>query len=670
MTDQNSSASDPNSSAKSQPIAMGRRLWKPSLEQLKTAEVTDFARYVKTQYGFDWDGDFQALWRWSVAEIPAFWEALWHWHGIVGDIGQRRLVNETKMPGAIFFPDASLNFAENLLANADDSPAISAHGEDGRHHTLSRADLASKAMALAGWLKANNVSRGDRVAAFTPNVAEAIITMLATATLGAVYSSCSPDFGINGAVDRFGQIEPKILMACDGYLYAGKKIDRMQLVADLTAKLPSLEAVLILPYLNDPPDCDKIPNAVLFETALSIAEPVRGFTRIGFNDPLYILYSSGTTGAPKCIVHGVGGTLIQHIKEHRLHGNLISGDAMFYFTTCGWMMWNWMVSALAIKAKLVLFEGNPLHPGPERLWQLAELEQIAVFGTSAKYIDAVQQSSYTPQDMFRLDPLRSVLSTGSPLSSNHFAFVYDNIKRDVQLSSISGGTDIVSCFVLGCPVQPVFAGEIQTRGLGMKTEVLDDDGNSIMEAQGELCCTAPFPAMPVKFWNDPNGSKYKSAYFDHFPGVWRQGDWATLRQNGGVIIHGRSDATLNPGGVRIGTAEIYRQVEAFDNIAEALVIGQNWKDDIRIVLFVRLAERAKLDNKLKTDIKAAIRQGASPRHVPTFIIAVPDIPRTRSGKITELAVRDIIHQRPVKNTEALANAEALAYFENLPELQS
>ena len=670
MTDHISSTRNLSSSATSQNIATGTRLWHPSSVQMKNAEVTDFARYVKTQHGFDWGGDFQALWRWSVTEIPTFWEMLWHWHGIIGDIGQRRLVNETKMPGAIFFPDASLNFAENLLANADDSPAISAHGEDGRHLVLSRAELASKVMALAGWLKAKNVSKGDRVAAFTPNVVEAVITMLATATLGAVYSSCSPDFGINGAIDRFGQIEPKILMACDGYLYAGKKIDRMPLVADLVAKLPSLEAVLILPYLNDAPNYSKISNAILFQTALNTATPVKGFTRIGFNDPLYILYSSGTTGAPKCIVHGAGGTLIQHLKEHRLHGNLTNGDAMFYFTTCGWMMWNWMVSALALKSKLVLFEGNPFYPGPERLWQLAEQEEIVIFGTSAKYIDAVQQSGYAPKKMVRLDALRSILSTGSPLSSDGFAFVYDKIKRDLQLSSISGGTDIVSCFVLGCPVQPVFAGEIQTRGLGMKTEVLDDYGNSITNAQGELCCTAPFPAMPIKFWNDPDGTKYKSAYFTHFPGIWRHGDWATLTQNGGMIIHGRSDATLNPGGVRIGTAEIYRQVEAFDAIKEALVIGQNWKDDVRIVLFVRLADGAKLNDKLKKDINLAIRLGASPRHVPAFTIAVPDIPRTRSGKITELAVRDIIHHRSIKNTEALANAEALAYFENIPELQT
>jgi len=415
---------------------------------------------------------------------------------------------------------------------------------------------------------------------------------------------------------------------------------------------------------------DQISNAVPFDEALKAEKPLTEFVRVGFNDPLYILYSSGTTGAPKCIVHGVGGTLIQHIKEHRLHGNLTAGDPIFYFTTCGWMMWNWLVSALALKAPLVLFDGNPFHPGPERLWQLAEAEKIAVFGTSAKYIDAVRNSGYAPGETVNLEHLQSLLSTGSPLSPDGFAFVYNEIKSNLRLSSISGGTDIVSCFALGTPVQPVYAGEIQTRGLGMKTDVLDDDGNSVVGVQGELCCTAPFPSMPVKFWNDPDGSKYKAAYFEHYPGLWRHGDWATLTERGGMIIHGRSDATLNPGGVRIGTAEIYRQVEAFDSIQEALVIGQTWQNDTRVVLFVRMTDGAMLDGRLEADIRAAIRAGATPRHVPARIIAVPDIPRTRSGKITELAVRDIIHGRPVNNTEALANAEALTFFENLPQLQN
>ncbi|MGB1864406.1 MAG: acetoacetate--CoA ligase, partial [Candidatus Puniceispirillum sp.] len=435
------------------------------------------------------------------------------------------------------------------------------------------------------------------------------------------------------------------------------------------AKVPSISKVLIIPYLNEDPDLSKLANASLFADALK-ATPVSNFTRVAFNDPLYILYSSGTTGAPKCIVHGTGGTMLQHIKEHRLHSNVKAGDNVFYFTTCGWMMWNWLVSGLMMKATIVLYEGNPFYPGPERLWQIAETEKLTLFGTSAKYIDAVCNAGYHPAQSVDLSSLRSLLSTGSPLSSDGFDFVYDSIKADVQLCSISGGTDIVSCFVLGAPSQPVYAGEIQTRGLGMAVDVLDDDGEPVRDKQGELCCTAPFPAMPVKFWNDPDGSKYKAAYFEHFPGIWRHGDWATMTTRGGMIIHGRSDATLNPGGVRIGTAEIYRQVEAFTEIIEALVIGQSWDNDVRVILFVRMADGYELTDALKADLKMAIRKGATPRHVPAVIVAVPDIPRTRSGKITELAVRDIIHGREVKNTSALANAEALDYFRNIDELQN
>ena len=657
-------------------INAGTCLWQPTNAQIKASQLNDFAEFVRTETGFDWGGDFAVLWQWSVDEMAEFWACLWQWHGIIGDMGDagdkhpRRLIHQDQMPGAQFFPDARLNFAENLLAEADHHPAISAHGEDGRQTILSRAELKARVMALAGWMRANDVGPGDRVAAYTPNTAEAVITMLASATLGAVYSSCSPDFGLEGALDRFGQIEPKILLACDGYLYAGKRIDRLALVADLAARLPTLKAVLIQPYLDDTADCGGIPAAVIFDQAIATATPVQSFVRVSFNDPLYILYSSGTTGAPKCIVHGVGGTLIQHIKEHRLHGDLSSGETIFYFTTCGWMMWNWLVSALVTKAKLVLYEGNPFHPGPQRLWQLAESEKIAVFGTSAKYLDAVRNAGYVPRQMVKLDQLRSLLSTGSPLSSDGFAFVYDNIKPDLQLCSISGGTDIVSCFVLGCPILPVYAGEIQTRGLGMKTQILDDAGNSITGQEGELCCTAPFPTMPIKFWNDADGSKYKAAYFDKYPSIWRHGDWATLTSRGGMIIHGRSDATLNPGGVRIGTAEIYRQVEAIDSILEALVVGQEWDNDVRVILFVKLAEGVVLDTSLKDNIRATIKAGTTPRHVPAVIIAVPDIPRTRSGKITELAVRDIIHGRAIKNTQALANSEALAYFRNLPDLQT
>jgi len=653
----------------SAPIELGTCLWTPEQSDIDAAQVADFASYIHAKTQFDWQQDFQSLWRWSVDNIPEFWDLLWDWHGIIGDKGGRILVDADKMPGAQFFPDATINFAENLLADADDSLAICAHGEDGRIRRVNRAELKQQALALAGWLREQGVGPGDRVAAYTPNCVEAVVTMLATASLGAVFSSCSPDFGLQGVCDRFGQIEPKILVSCDGYHYAGKAIDRMAIVAALVKKLPTVTSVLIIPYLDPEIDGGLIDMAVRFDQAILAATPISRFQPMPFNAPLYILYSSGTTGAPKCIVHGSGGTLIQHIKEHRLHTNLRAGDVLFYFTTCGWMMWNWLVSGLASKASLVLYEGNPAYPGPDRLWRLAESEGINVFGTSAKYIDAIRNSGFVPAHQTDLSKLRSILSTGSPLSSDGFAFVYQSIKPDVQLCSISGGTDIVSCFVLGSPAQPVYAGQIQTRGLAMKTDILDEDGNSITGVQGELCCTAPFPSMPVKFWNDPENRAYKAAYFEHFPGIWRHGDWATLTAAGGTIIHGRSDATLNPGGVRIGTAEIYRQVEAFDEVLEALVIGQNWQDDVRVVLFVKLAGNSVLDDDLQARLKHSIRTGATPRHVPAVIIAVPDIPRTRSGKITELAVRDIVHQRPIKNTEALANAEALEFFKNLPELQ-
>ena len=652
----------------SSPIVSGTCLWTPTQVQIDKAEVTDFASFVQEKTQFNWHQDFQSLWQWSVEHMPKFWDLLWDWHGIIGDKGGRILANPKKMPGAEFFPDAQINFAENLLADADDRLAISAHGEDGRITRLTRAELKQQVLALAGWLQGHGVTPGERVAAYTPNCVEAVITMLATASLGAVFSSCSPDFGLQGVCDRFGQIEPKILIACDGYHYAVKTIDRMGISTALADELPTVDTVLGIGYLSAHPDCSSLPNALLFDQAVASATPITQFQRMPFNAPLYILYSSGTTGAPKCIVHGIGGTLIQHIKEHRLHTNLTAGDTFFYFTTCGWMMWNWLVSGLASKAHILLYDGNPAYPGPDRLWRLAESENISIFGTSAKYIDAIKNSGFLPADNVNLSSLRSILSTGSPLSSDGFAFVYEAIKPDVQLCSISGGTDIVSCFVLGCPVQPVLAGQIQTRGLAMKTDVLDESGNSITDRQGELCCTAPFPSMPVKFWNDPTGSAYKAAYFEHFPNIWRHGDWATLTQAGGTIIHGRSDATLNPGGVRIGTAEIYRQVEAFEGVQEALVIGQNWQDDVRIILFVKLVDGHVLDDALKDSIKSSIRHGATPRHVPAVIISVPDIPRTRSGKITELAVRDLVHQRPIKNTEALANAESLEFFKNLTEL--
>ena len=648
-------------------IEAGDLLWQP--QEIEKTQIYQFSVYLDDQHGFDWGGDYERLWQWSVDYPELFWSSLWDWHGIIGDKGKRLLADANKMPGAQFFPDAQINYAENMLRDADDRPAFIAYGEDGRCTRLTRREVQHRALALAGWMQSKGIGKGDRVAAYLPNCETTLIAMLATASLGAIFSSCSPDFGLNGVADRFGQITPKLLIAVDGYSYNGKEIDRLSIVAELVQKLPSLKHVLIDGYNRTTPQIDNIPKAGLFADCLS-HPPIDSYCRVGFNDPLYILYSSGTTGAPKCIVHSTGGTLIQHIKEHRLHSDISEKDTLFYFTTCGWMMWNWLVSGLMMQARVIVYEGNPFYPGPERLWQIAEAEKMTLFGTSAKYIDAVRKSRLKPASEFDLSHLRMLCSTGSPLSSEGFGFVYQAIKEDIQLASISGGTDIMGCFVLGCPTKPVYAGEIQARALGMAVAILNDEGQQIEGEQGELCCLAPFPSMPVGFWNDSDGSRYHSAYFDVYPDIWRHGDWATHTPNGGIIIHGRSDATLNPGGVRIGTAEIYRIVESFDEVAESLVIGQMVEHDVRIVLFLRMAENENLDDKLQARIKDALKRQASPRHVPAIILSVMDIPRTRSGKITELAVRDVIQGRRVKNTEALANPEALEAFKNLPELKT
>ena len=648
-------------------IEAGDLLWQP--QEIEKTQIYQFSVYLDDQHGFDWGGDYERLWQWSVDYPELFWSSLWDWHGIIGDKGKRLLADANKMPGAQFFPDAQINYAENMLRDADDSPAFIAYGEDGRCTRLTRREVQHRTLALAGWMQSKGIGKGDRVAAYLPNCETTLIAMLATASLGAIFSSCSPDFGLNGVADRFGQITPKLLIAVDGYSYNGKEIDRLSIVVELVQKLPSLKHVLIDGYNRTTPQIDNIPKAGLFADCLS-HPPIESYCRVGFNDPLYILYSSGTTGAPKCIVHSTGGTLIQHIKEHRLHSDISEKDTLFYFTTCGWMMWNWLVSGLMMQSRVIVYDGNPFYPGPERLWQIAEAEKMTLFGTSAKYIDAVRKSGLKPASAFDLSHLRMLCSTGSPLSSEGFGFVYQAIKQDIQLASISGGTDIMGCFVLGCPTKPVYAGEIQARALGMAVAILNDEGQQIEGEQGELCCLAPFPSMPVGFWNDSDGSRYHSAYFDVYPDIWRHGDWATHTPNGGIIIHGRSDATLNPGGVRIGTAEIYRIVESFDEVAESLVIGQMVEHDVRIVLFLRMAENENLDDKLQARIKDALKRQASPRHVPAVILSVMDIPRTRSGKITELAVRDVIQGRRVKNTEALANPEALEAFKNLPELKT
>ena len=501
-----------------------------------------------------------------------------------------------------------------------------------------------------------------------PNCPETIITMLATASLGAVFSSCSTDFGVAGVLDRFQQIEPKILVTVDGYLYNGKAIERHEEVHQIVQGLSTLQNVLILKYLNE----NHLKYSFSYNDFDSAyrSKPLENFTKVNFNDPLYIVFSSGTTGAPKCIVHGVGGVLLQHAKEHKLHANIHKGDRVFYFSTCGWMMWNWLLGALFSEATIILYEGSPFYGGPNKLWDLAEKEKINLFGTSAKYIDAVRKSGYKPNKHNQLKFLKCLCSTGSPLSPESFDFINKFISSEMQIGSISGGTDILSCFVLNNPLDEVISGEIQCRGLGMAVDVFDEEGNSVTDTPGELVCTKPFPSMPVMFWNDPDGKKYQEAYFDYYPNVWRHGDWTKLTKRGTLVIFGRSDATLNPGGVRIGTAEIYKVVESFEEILESIVIGQEWEDDIRIVLFVKLKEKASLDEKLKTEIKNKLRQLVSPRHVPAKIISVADIPRTRSGKITELAVRDVIHGKKIKNIEALSNPEALDLFRDLSELNN
>ena len=542
-------------------------------------------------------------------------------------------------------------------------------GEPGDERRITYDDLLAETCRLANALKELGVRRGDRVAAFIANRPEAVVAMLATASVGAVWSSCSPDFGVDAVLDRFGQIQPKVLFATDGYFYSGKSIDSLPTLRAVAARLPDLAAIVIVPYRSPDPDLSSLPNAHLFDELLEQrAEP--RYEPLAFDAPLYILYSSGTTGAPKCIVHGAGGTLLQHRKEHVLHTDIRPGDVVFYFTTCGWMMWNWLVSALAARATLVLYDGAPLHPDAGVLWRLAERENIAVFGTSAKYLSALEKSGFEPRARHPLAALRSILSTGSPLAPVSFDYVYRSIKADVQLASIAGGTDLISCFALGNPLLPVHRGELQCRGLGMKVEIFTPDGRSVRGEKGELVCTAPFPSMPIGFWNDASGAKYRAAYFERFPNVWHHGDYAELTEHDGVVIYGRSDAVLNPGGVRIGTAEIYRIVESFEEIAESIVVAQDWGDDTRVVLFVRLQPGVSLDAALERRLRDTIKTRASPRHVPAKILAVTDIPRTMNGKIVELAVREAIHGRPVGNLDALANPEALAYFVGRPELQA
>ena len=648
-------------------------IWTPSAERVKAANVTRFIECLNARKGLKLAGH-AGLYEWSVEHPIDFWSELARFADVRIDWGDGpALENPGAMPGARFFPCARLNFAENLLRFRDQRTGIVFRNDRGARREVSYRDLHDEVARIAAGLKTAGVGPGDRVAGYLPNVPEAIIAMLAATSLGAIWSSCSPDFGINGVLDRFGQIAPKVLITADGYFYSGKTLDSLDNIARVLAKLPSITRVVVVGYVDAQPDLARLGDAAKIATHWS-EFGLRGvalqFHRGPFDQPIYILYSSGTTGVPKCIVHGAGGTLLQHQKEHLLHTDIRRDERVFYFTTCGWMMWNWLASVLATGATIVLYDGSPFHPEPGSLWQMAAEERINVFGTSAKFIAATEKSHFDPISQADLTSLRAILSTGSPLLPENFDYVYSHVKKDVQLASISGGTDIVSCFALGAPTLPVYRGEIQCRGLGMAVQIFNDEGKPVRGERGELVCTAPFPSMPVAFWNDPDGRKYRAAYFERFPGVWHHGDYATLTEHDGLIIHGRSDAVLNPGGVRIGTAEIYAVVENLEEIVEALAVGQDWRGDVRVILFVRLKPGVELDEALKKHIREVIRAGTTPRHVPAKIIAVPDIPRTLSGKITELAVRDVIHNRPVKNTDALANPQALEYFRNLEELDT
>ncbi|WP_299946757.1 acetoacetate--CoA ligase [uncultured Microbulbifer sp.] len=649
-------------------------LWQPSPEAIAATQMEAFRRWVNERHQLKLS-DYSALYRWSVEARETFWSDLWDFTGVLASARGDAVLGSDGMPGARWFPGARLNFAENLLRFRDDKPALVERLENGGRRQLSYAELYRRVERLAAALAGQGVVQGDRVAGFMPNVIDTVVAMLATTSLGAIWTSCSPDFGIHGVFDRFGQVEPKVLFACEGYFYNGKVIDSLPRLREIVARIDSIEKLVVVPVARTQEQtagvlaARPVDKAVLlqeFETAAP--ESKLAFVQTGFDHPLYIMYSSGTTGVPKCIVHGAGGTLLQHLKEHRLHCDLRREDTLFYFTTCGWMMWNWLVSGLASGATLVLFDGSPFYLGAKCLWDMADEEGISVFGTSAKYIAALEKSGCKPRESHRLEKLRALLSTGSPLAHEGFRYVYREIKGDLCLSSISGGTDIISCFALGNPSLPVFAGELQCRGLGMAVEVWNDKGKAVTAEKGELVCARSFPCMPIGFWNDAEGVKYRSAYFEHWPGVWAHGDYAEITEHGGVIIYGRSDAVLNPGGVRIGTAEIYRQVEKVEEVLDSICIGQQWHDDVRVVLFVVLRNGVQLDEALIQKIRTTIRANTTPRHVPAKVVQVADIPRTISGKIVELAVRNVVHGQAVKNREALANPEALELFVQLPAL--
>ena len=615
--------------------------------------------------------EYPELHKWSIDHIPEFWEAMWDFADIIASQKAHQVVDDLeKMPGAKWFPGARLNFAENLLRYRDDQIALIFNGESQVSKKMTYAQLYDEVARIAEALRNVGIKPGDRVVGFMPNMPETIVAMLAATSLGATWSSCSPDFGIKGVLDRFGQIKPKVLFTADGYFFKGKRIGCLERIVNILKDLPSIETIVVVPYTESAPDIHAVQNAVTYNDFRSAESGlVLRFEQLPFDHPLYIMYSSGTTGLPKCMVQSAGGILIHHMKELMLHTDLKRDDTIFYFTTCGWMMWNWLVSSLSIGATLVLYDGNPFHPSPDVLWRMAQDEKVTVFGTSAGYIAALQNSGLEPGKIYDLNSLKAVLSTGSPLSNEGFEFIYDAVKSDLQLASIAGGTDINGCFALGNPMGPVYAGELQCRGLAMNVKAFDEDGRSAIKQQAELVCTDPFPSMPIYFWDDPDGKKYHSAYFDVYPNVWRHGDYIVITERGGIIMFGRSDATLNPGGVRIGTAEIYRQIDQIDEVADSVVVGQNWNNDVRVILFVKMTEGVDLTEAIKHKIKTTIRTNASPRHVPAKIIPVADIPYTLNMKKVEIAVKKIIQNQPVSNKDALINPEVLDCYADIKELQ-
>ncbi len=641
-------------------------LWQPDQDRIDQANLSAFIRFVEQQSKKNFP-DYDSLYQWSIDDSASFWSLLWDFCEVIGDKGDWVVLDNLDMEKATWFPHGHLNFAENLLRERSDDLAIIFRAEDQKESQLTFNELYHQVAAVSAWLKQQGIKKGDRVAAYLPNMPETIVAMLATTSLGAIWTSTSPDFGEDSVIDRFGQTEPKILFCVDGYFYNGKIIDVRSKVKRIQSSLPTLQNSIEVSLVG----LSEGDNGLAWSEILETEHPEAiSFEKTPFNHPLYILYSSGTTGKPKCITHSAGGVLLQHLKEHQLHSDIKKGDRVFYFTTCGWMMWNWLVSVLATRATLVLYDGSPFYPDGNVLWDYADQVDMTLFGTSAKYIDALKKNHLAPYLTHRLKSLRTLCSTGSVLAPESFDYVYESIKPDINLASISGGTDIVSCFVLGNPLLPVYRGESQCRGLGMAVEVFNEQGLPVVEEKGELVCTRAFPSQPVYFWGDEKGEKYHDAYFARFDNVWHHGDYVRLTRQGGVIIYGRSDATLNPGGVRIGTAEIYRHVEQLDEVVESIVIGQNWEDDVRVVLFVVLKEGQELTEILVNKINKVVRDKCSPRHVPAKIIQVPEIPRTKSGKIVELAVRDVVHDQPVKNKGALANPEALEHFRDIPELST